>query len=153
MNEFLNLTDVSEEVLKHVSPMRWNRLVRFQNTVVELEQHPKGRSYALARFMVRLVGGPLTEKHFAQFGRAIDHVLERTWVVGVLSSPASLALAREVAQPNGTVRRFPERHLLLWYALFPHEMDNAKLNELCGHECFVNEGAFGPPWPENLFQK
>ena len=35
MNEFLNLTDVSEEVLKHVSPMRWKTAGIFSGSILE----------------------------------------------------------------------------------------------------------------------
>mgnify|MGYP006336265329 FL=1 len=159
INRFSHV-DRCAEVLAHVSPARWDGLLRLVNTVVETVIKADGqRGYVLCQYLAMLIEGPPTPEHYAKFGRAIDRLLEQRLILGVLMEPSEIPLARFVPKdihrlagdPKATPETHPDlftdfgvRSILLCYMHSPKSI--AELNAVLGFNGFVAEGELPSAW-------
>lgn len=132
-------------VLEHVSPARWAELPVYTYATVERDLPGQERDYPMARYLGLLCEGatPGTED-VRKFGRAIDVLLEKRLMVGVLMAPTVIPLATSVRGLDGVVRTAPPRVMLLCYLHSLH--DNEALNAELGFAGFVDEGMLPSAW-------
>lgn len=133
------------EVLEHVSPARWAELPTYRFSTVERDLPGQARDYPVARYLGLLCEGAQPSANDVQkFGRAIDALLEKRLMVGVLMAPTIIPLATSVIGLDGITRTAPPRAMLLCYLHSLH--DNAALNAELGFAGFVDEGALPSKW-------